>query len=66
MKWKMIVGALIVSASLCSQSFAGGCGSGGCRSLAGGLKKYFDCHFPCGPGLTIKPITLKRCHHGCG
>ena len=67
MKLKMLIAALVVTAGLCSQSFGADCPPGGkcCRSLCGGLKAYFDCHFPPGPPLVIKPITWHRCRHGC-
>jgi hypothetical protein len=67
MKWNMILGALIVSAGLCGQSFGamnqGGCGAGNkcCKPLFSGLANFMNCRFPPGPALVIKPISLHRC-----
>jgi hypothetical protein len=74
MKWKIFIAALVVSASLCGQSFGSTlfdpCGTPACapcnkccKPLFSGLADYMNCRFPCGPALVIKPISLhRRCH----
>lgn len=72
MNRKMIFAALLISASLCGQSFAssfnqaGGCSTCApcnkcCKPLFSGLANFMNCRFPPSPALVIKPITCHRC-----
>ncbi len=61
MRWKTILAALLLSASLCGQSFGAGCANCGCKPLFSGLANFMNCRFPPRPALVIKPITLHRC-----